>query len=285
MQEIYADYGARELQSSLQLMIEKLGSDKLISDVRRILVDLGRFVDYLRWIEIDLKRDRPLKQSLAAFTLIHEEAQTLQEFIEKRALRQTDVEQEIFDVLDSTGYALNMELRKVFGYELVGLSALRQAPVIYVKVEQAHGLLSNCFQQSTVTLAQAFEPTIDGAQLFQTFQTRFDQSVELCRDLWHLLKFVRRASHERDRYPISSFKARLKTFREGSLRYWMYKDWETYERFAEEIGGAIGAVELSPVLHRFDCYLETLLGQVRMRAVLANHPLDFLTEEAQPVNQ
>ena len=63
-------------------------------------------------------------------------------------------------------------------------------------------------------------------------------------------------------------------FGEGGQRYLMYKDWEALERFAEEIDSARDAGELSRTLHRFEAYLETLFGQVNMRAVLADHPFD-----------
>lgn len=283
LRRVYTDYNLDDLQPTLRTVIDGMDSEQTMTDVRRIFIDLARLNDYMHWMEDDLRADRPLKQTLALFTLLHDEAQTLREHIEKRALRAVDAGSDVFEVLDSIGYALNMELRKVFGYELIGLSALRQAPIIYVKVEQSYGLLSNCFQQSTVTLAQSFDRTIQGAELFQTFQTRLDQSLALCRDLYELLKFIRRAAGERDRYPVSSYKARLKAFREGSLRYLMYKDWDTYERFAEEIGATTGAVELAPVLHRFDCYLETLLNQIKMRAVLADQPLEFLGAQQTPL--
>lgn len=54
----------------------------------------------------------------------------------------------------------------------------------------------------------------------------------------------------------------------------MYKDWEACERFVEEVGAARGAVERAPVLHRFGAYLETLYGQVNMRAVLVGQPFE-----------
>jgi hypothetical protein len=38
-------------------------------------------------------------------------------------------------------------------------------------------------------------------------------------------------------------------------------------------------VELTPVLHRFAAYFETLHGQINMRAVLADHPFDYSTPE------
>jgi hypothetical protein len=68
---------------------------------------------------------------------------------------------------------------------------------------------------------------------------------------------------------------RLDAFRDGSLRFLMYKDWETYDRFVAEVLAARGAVELAPVLHRFGTYLEALFGQINMRIVLADHPFNY----------
>ena len=57
--------------------------------------------------------------------------------------------------------------------------------------------------------------------------------------------------------------------------------WETTERFVEEVVAARAPADLTTVLHRFGAYLETLLGQVNMRAVLAQHPFEYppLAEE------
>ena len=245
-----------------------------------IFSDLARLLERLRLIEASLRKDRPLKPVLPLFTLVHEEARQLIKFIETRAVRTEEIDEAVFDALDSASYAISMELRKVFAHELVGLSALRQAPPIYARVENAHGLLRDSFQQSTVALAQLFDKSLDGTRLFNAFQTKLEQSLALRRDVWMLLQLVRRAEKEREHYPIARLLERLATFREGSLRYLMYKDWEACERFIEEVEAARGAVELAPVLHRFGTYLETLHGQVNMRAVLADHPFDFPTLES-----
>jgi hypothetical protein len=57
----------------------------------------------------------------------------------------------------------------------------------------------------------------------------------------------------------------------------MYSDWPQFEGFCERINLLTAECpELQPVLHQFRCYLETLLGQVRMRAVLASgFPIQF----------
>ena len=267
------------VQPSLLTLTESLTPDALAADMVVIFSDLARLLERLRFIEALLRRDYPLKQTLPIFTLVHEEARTLLDLIETRTLRIEGLDRNTFDMVDATSYAISMELRKTFEHELVGISALRQAPAVYAKVENAHGLLRDCFQQSTVALAQIFDPTLDGTRLFDAFQTKLDQSIALRQNLWTLLQLMRRAEKERDRMPVAPLIERIIMFRDGSLRYLMYKDWESYERFVEEIGAARGAVELAPVLHRFGAYLETLFGQINMRAVLSEHPFDYPATE------
>ena len=48
-----------------------------------------------------------------------------------------------------------------------------------------------------------------------------------------------------------------------------------YEQFLEEIIVARTIEEVVDALHRFSVFLETLLGQVNMRAVLADHAFDY----------
>lgn len=263
------------LHPSLVALTERLMPDALAVDMLAIFSALTRLLERLHFIESLLRRDQPLKQTLPIFTLVYEETRTLLDLIETRALHIEGLDGAIFDALDGTAYAVGMETRKAFEHELVGLSALRHARSLYAKVESALGLLRDCFQQSTVTLAQIFDPTLNGARLFTDFQNKLDQSLVLREDLWRLLQLVRRAEQERDRRPLAPLLEQFVAFRDGSLRYLMYKDWEAYERFIEEVTAARGAVELGPVLHRFNAYLETLFGQINMRAVLADYPFDY----------
>jgi hypothetical protein len=54
----------------------------------------------------------------------------------------------------------------------------------------------------------------------------------------------------------------------------MYKDWDSFDRFVEEIESAATGAQLEPVLNRFETFLETLFGQVNIRAALSGHPFD-----------
>lgn len=260
-------------------VVERVEPEALAADMLEIFTRLTRLLEILRFIEAGLRRDQPLKQMLLVFTLVREETRSLLDFVDARALRVENLDPNVFDALDGTAYAIGMELRKTFEHELVGLAALRQATHIFAKVENAHGLLRDSFQQSIVSLAQIFDPTLEGRRLFRAFQTKLEQSLALRADIWTLLQMVRRAETEREQRSAAPLIERLGAFREGSLRFLMYKDWESYERFVEEISAARGATELAPVLHRFNAYLETLFSQINMRAVLADHPFAFPSTE------
>jgi hypothetical protein len=268
--------GALErLHPSLHELTIRITPHSLAADMSVIFSQLAQLLEQLHVIETLLRHDAPLKSALTIFTLVHEEARSLIEFIEKRAIRTEEIEGTVFDALDSTGYAMGVELSRVFGRELVGLVSLRQSPAIYTKVENAHGLLRDSFQQTMLALIQVFDPALDSSLFFQFFNARLEQSLSLRRDLWTLLQLVLQAEKDRDRRPLAPLLERLDDFREGSLRFLMYKDWESFERFVAEVLAARGAVELTPVLHRFGTYLEALFGQINMRTVLADHPFNY----------
>ena len=54
--------------------------------------------------------------------------------------------------------------------------------------------------------------------------------------------------------------------------------WDFAERFTEEVEASRSPADLSQTLHRFVAFLETLFGQVNMRAILNGHPFDPKTE-------
>ncbi len=262
------------IHARLLSLIEQITPLELGSELLKLFLSLSSALEYLKLIQGRLKLDLPLKMTLPIFALVREETRTALEVIEQRMLAIENLDSGIHEALDGTAYAIRIELRKSFEHELTGLSELQQPPHVYAKVETAHGLLRDCFQQSIVALGHLFDPTLDGLQLFDSFQTKLDQSLALRRDIWKLLQLVRRIEQCREESSLPSLLKMLGEFRAGSLRHLMYKDWESYERFADEVENARGATELAHVTHRFNAYLETLFGQIGMRAVLASHQFD-----------
>ena len=244
------------------------------ADVRGIFGRLFGLLERLQLIEKMLKLDQPLKSALLLFALLQKETR---DFLIQAELTLTilPAETPFYEVLDGTAYVVPMEVRKVFNYELVGVSSMRQTPWLYARAENACGLLKDCFQQAAVSLAQVFAPNLQAAEVFPDLQIKIEESLILRRELWLTVKAIQRAEKSLDAESLALLSEKLTDFRENTMPFLMFKDIETTERFIEEVVRTHRDSEIAQVLHRFSAYLETLFGQVNMRNVLMSYPFDY----------
>ena len=257
------------LSAPLAALVRSLEPASFSDTMRRLFTDLARLLDYLRLIEKKVQQDQLLASTFSVFNNVHKESLALIEHIEAAILSMEGADEELLSTLDGISYAIGHEIGRVYGFELVGISD-PHSPPIRAKLERAHGMLRNCFQQSTIALTQIFNSALDGEELFNDFHARREEALILYRDLWQLVHLARRADKECDQFSVALLLAHLKRFRDGSMCFLMYKDWEEYERFVKRVAGARRILEIGPALEGLACYLETLLGQVRLRSVLAN---------------
>ncbi len=244
------------------------------SDLRLVLPRFSRILKWLSVIGKMLERDEPLKPVLLIFSRIHEQIQELITFINNRLLHLGNEESELFGTLDGAAYTASIELKKVYTQELTGLSGIRPTPAVYAKVETSYSLLNDSFQQTLISFARLLEPSIEPSAIFPNFNDKRDNSLILRRDLWNILKAVQQTEKNPEKNTLMILHNRLSGFVNKSLHYLFYKDKETIERFIEEILITNDKKDLIPILHRFGAYLETLFGQVNIRAVLAEYPFD-----------
>lgn len=245
------------------------------TDLRLVMPHFGKILQWLNEIDKMRKNDQPLKPALLIFAKIYEQVQELMSFINNRLLRFSNEDEELFGLLDGAAYTASIEIRKVYHHELAGLVEIRQTPLIYAKIETAFSLLNDSFQQTLVTFAQMIQPNIEATKLFPNFQSKLQQSQTLRRNLWKTFQAVQDAEKNPEKAKLDGLHKHLTEFNQTTLQYLFYKDMETVERFIEEVLITPDKKDLVPILHRFGAYLETLFGQVNMRAVLANDPFDY----------
>jgi hypothetical protein len=260
------------LQKEIVAALGQIDDPELRAIAENILVELARFFDWLARIDNNLHKLDTLLESLSLLEILQFEAHSLTEFIATRAMTSTVVNDRLRGVLDGITYGINHDLRRIFERELVRGVGEQSTPVVYGKILHAHGLLTNCFQQSIITLLQVFNPSVDGASLFNDSESRLQQSLILCRELAGLMSVVRLAEAEPGPDLLRRVVDQILEFRDGAMQYLMYKDWRGYENLALEVISSIeNNLDPKALLHRFLCYLELLYGHVKMRAVLANN--------------
>lgn len=264
---------AEALESRLQLEINiALGevvspTEKRIAE--RIFNDILRVFNRLAWIESNLKKLDTLLENLSILDVLSFEVRYLVDFIDNTAMHSSAVSEKLRDVLDGISYSMSHDFKRIYETELIGDIRSETTPVVYGKILHAHGLLTNCFQQSLITLLQVFSSRVDPVSLFDDFEERVRQSLVLCNDLSSLMRIVRQAESEPTPYNLGIVVDTVIRFRDGSMQYLMYRDWRGYERQAL---GLITSIQSNcdsvSLLHQFNCFLEVLYGHVKMRAVL-----------------
>jgi hypothetical protein len=238
----------------------------------KVFLELFRLLHYLDYADPSRVDEDALKNTILVFSLITSETRLLLAYIERRALRAMDPASGIYQMYDSFVYCLPLELKKVINTELLDISVSRQTDSIRARVENSHGILKDCFQQSIVQLAQVFDEKIQGEDIFSDFTAKLEQSLRLRHGLARLIKGVRTFQASKDQASGMRMKDEISRFYDNNMKYLMYRDWSGFELFFIEILKCSSLNGLLQISHRFETFLMTLFREVQKRSILQNIP-------------
>ena len=259
----------KRLKQEITIALGTISNQEVKEIAQTILLEIKAVFSRLSLVESNLRKLDTLQENLSILEMLQFDTHSLVQFIEAEAMRSDWVSDKLHDVLDGMSYGISHDVKRIFEQGILGNITNQTTPVVYGKILHAHGLLTNCFQQSVITLLQVFNPSLDPLLLFDDFEQRLRQSLSLCRDLSSVMRVVHNAqldpSPDNQRAVVNS----VMDFRDGSMQYLMYRDWRGYERLALELITAIEHnSDTKDLLHQFSCYLDVLYGHVKMRAVL-----------------
>jgi hypothetical protein len=239
----------------------------------KVFLELFRLLHYLDYADPARLPEEQLRDTILVFALVVSETRLLLSYIEKRVLRGRDVSLPLYQVYDSFVYCLPLELKKVVNTELTDISVTRQAESLRTRVENSHGILKDCFQQSVVQLAQALDTSIDGVRIFPDFMARREQSLKLRDGLVAAVRALRDFEQAKDEAAATRMKEQISDFYDHHIKYLMYRDWSGFELFYIEILKCASLPALLQIAHRFETFLVTLLREVQKRSLLQGTPV------------
>ena len=238
----------------------------------RVFLELFRLLHYLEYADPAHADEDHLKNTILIFSLITSETRLLLTYLERRVLKALSPDSPAFALYDSFVYCLPFELKKVINTELLDISVTRQPDIVRARVENSHGILKDCFQQSVVQLAQAFDAKVEGHDIFPDFTAKLEQSVGLRDSLARLIRAVRQFQGTRDEYLAVAMKEEISVFYDHNMKDLMYRDWSGFELFFIEILKCSSLPALQQIGHRFETFLMTLYREVQKRAILQTAP-------------
>jgi hypothetical protein len=237
----------------------------------KVFLEFFRLLHYLDYAD-PTRADEELKNTILVFALITSETRLLLTYLERRVLRSLEPDTPLHEVYDAFVYCIPLELKKVINTELLDISVARQSDNVRARVENSHGILKDCFQQSVVQLGQVFDPTVSGRDIFPDFMAKLEQSVQLRDSLARLIKAVRAFQARKDDAASIRLKEAISRFYDTNMKYLMYRDWSGFELFFIEILKCTSVPGLVLISHRFETFLMTLYREVQKRSILQDVP-------------
>lgn len=235
----------------------------------RTFLELFRLLHYLEYADPSQLGDEELKNTILIFSLITADTRNLLGYLERKVMRTLAPEEALYSVYDSFVYTIPLELRKVLHAELLDIAAFRQRENIRARVENSHGILKGCFQQSIVQLAQVFDDEIRGGDIFPDFITKRDQSLALQQSLAQLVDILGAFQQRPSPESALELKGAVSRFYDTQMARLMYRDWTGFELFYIELLKCVSLTGLQQIAHRFEAFLHTLHREVQKRAVLS----------------
>src|ERR1043165_1372875 len=234
-----------------------------------LFVELHHLLAYLNLIKEATERERELDKAMLIFGSIRVRAEALFHRVSQFAGQVSKEHEDLHNALEGMSFAFRHELRRVFNERFLSQKEAVAHQLSRAEITRAYGILHNCFQQSTIVLAQVFNPLLDGKVIFEDYKVKHEQSVILHRELTLLLQKLRKISEGAGILQKTYFINSLRQFQQETMHFLMHRDWEEFESYVNEVVQAYDEMgDLVPVFHRLDIYLETLLKQISLRTVL-----------------
>ena len=225
------------LQSQVTHLTNSISDEAVRLAVGKVLTDLVFLLDYLSLVA-GPREAGGIKEMLSILQTVRSEAYSLAAFIENHAMRLLGIDDLLNETLDSSAYAINHEVRRIFIGELGHMSFDQDTQETRGALMHAQGVLTNCFQQCLINLARVFDASLTDARLFQDWESRRESSLILYQDLSELIRLIQQSQKEvrpySSRQSLTHLQNRLSAFRGGSMQCLMYKDWQQYETLSEQ---------------------------------------------------
>ncbi|HEY2931462.1 MAG TPA: hypothetical protein VGK99_06915 [Acidobacteriota bacterium] len=260
-------YIERTWQDIVELeVLGEIRSAEMRLETLALFARIYRVLSRIRYIRTGLRSHFNYRAFFALLSHMHTDGKGILQRLEQWSARWELLVPNSAEEVTTLIFALKVEMKRVFKQELGGIEKETQIEEIYSHLEDAAGLLWNCFQNVFISIARSFNRGFDEYLLFTDIELRLEESVRVQADLSTLRELVGQLAENFSAAGFASLQRLLHIFCENSMRCLMFKDWGLVEGFVDQLKSC-PAGELKDVLHRFHVFLDTLLGAVERRAV------------------
>jgi hypothetical protein len=263
--------------SEIEAMVAETVADPVCRKrLTRMFLNAMYFVALVAYLRRGMSRGFRLPRIILLLTHAYLSLRNLLTHMEDTS-RHLDAENpELAESLRGSRMTMQMDLGKVFKIELQNLEQEGTVEAVHARLERASGLMENAVRGCIDHLAGLIHPKL---RLLAEEPSRLRDALKLLTDLHELHRVVQQGSDPLTASEYQNIRRAILRFRESSWKNLFASDRRPFDQLALELEYS-EPQSRSFVVHQFQVFLATVIGQVQNRTVFTDQKTESLTAQA-----
>lgn len=225
-----------------------------------------RILKINNFIELNLNKNKYLDMTIPLILLLKKNMEALIAFNDSSLWQSLQADPELKKELDAVGTIfknLKMEFKKICEGELPLYFDANTNKVKKRKMIQNIVIISEvAIQELIESVARLFKPEISGSSIFENYVSRKQKSIEVKKKLIKLHTKINDYFSNKGSIAPSEIFFDINLFMETDLNYLLYKDWNEFLSFYDNLSRTNFSIEFEPTMRAFHAFLTRVLKEI-----------------------
>ena len=225
-----------------------------------------RILKINNFIELNLNKNKYLDMTIPLILSLKKNMEALIAFNDSALWQSLQADPQLKKELDEIGAIfknLKMEFKKICEGELPLFFDSNTNKIKKRKMIQNIVIISEvAIQELIENVARLFKPEISGSNIFKNHVSRKQKSIEVKKKLINLHTKINDYFSNKGSIAPSEIFFDINLFMETDLNYLLYKDWNEFLSFYDNLSRTNFSIEFEPTMRAFQAFLTRVLKEI-----------------------
>ena len=225
-----------------------------------------RILKISNFIELNLNKNKYLDMTIPLILSLKKNMEAIVDFNEASLWQNLEADPELKKELAAISTIfknLKLEYQKIYEGELPMYFDASANKIKKRKMIQNIIIISEmAIQELIESVARLFKPEITGSAIFENYVSRKQKSIEVKKKLIQLHTKINDFFSNRSNIAPSEIFFDINQFMEADLNYLLYKDWNEFLSFYDNLSRTNFSIEFEPTLRAFQSFLTRVLKEI-----------------------
>jgi hypothetical protein len=225
-----------------------------------------RILKISNFIELNLNKNKYLDMTIPLILSLKKNMEAIIDFNQAPLWKSLEADPGLKKELGAVGVIfkdLKMELKKIFEGELPLYFEAETNKTKKRNIIQNIVIISEmAIQEIIESVARLFKPEISGSSIFENYVSRKQKSIEVKKKLIKLHTKINDYFSNKGSIAPSDIFFDINQFMEADLNYLLYKDWNEFLSFYDNLSRTNFSIEFEPTMRAFHAFLTRVLKEI-----------------------